>query len=332
MNAEKTTYHLHLESQHGRPEHLAPTAEAWAAAAKRHPQLAAQVRVTCGTDGDIRDKALETADFTIDSTPPRERLRERAPRLKWIQTTGAGLDPILPLDWLPPGMILTNNRGAHGHKAEDSITLALLALHMRLPALMEQQRSGAWREILTAPIAGGTAVVIGFGDLGQAAGRAARKLGLHVIAVTRTGNAAPPADEAYAAEAIDTVLPRADFLVIAAPLLPGTHQLINRARLDRLRPSAALVNIGRAAIVDYTALREKLERGELAGALLDVFEEEPLPPQSPWWTTPNVIVLPHVSCDTPGYIDRLFDFWFENFGRFLRGEPLVNAVDPKVGY
>ncbi len=140
MTSNQATYHLHLETQHGRPVHLAPTEAAWHAAANRHPELARLIRITAGTDADIRDEALKTADFTIDSTPPRERLRERAPRLKWIQTTGAGLDPILPLDWLPPGVTLTNNRGAHGRKAEDSVTLALLALHVRLPALVEQQR------------------------------------------------------------------------------------------------------------------------------------------------------------------------------------------------
>jgi phosphoglycerate dehydrogenase-like enzyme len=290
------------------------------------------LRVTIGWDGDILDEALRTADFMINWSPPRERLRERAPRLVWIQATGAGLDPILPLDWLPPGLTLTNNRGAHGHKAEDSVTLALLALQMRLPSLLDQQRTCTWREIITPPIAGATAVVLGFGDLGQAAGRAARKLGLHVIAVTRTGKAAAPADEARAVDALDEVLPRADFLVIAAPLLPTTCGLIDAGRLGLLKRTAGIVNIGRAAIVDYTALRAKLERGELGGAVLDVFDEEPLPRQSPWWTTPNVIVLPHVSCDTPGYAERLLDRWFENFQRHLTGQPLMNRVDPALGY
>jgi phosphoglycerate dehydrogenase-like enzyme len=328
----RAEYHLHIESQRARPQHLSVTEEVWAAAAKRHPDLAEKVRATVGWDGDILEDALRTADFMINWTPPRERLRERAPRLRWIQTTGAGLDAILPLDWLPEGVTLTNNRGAHGHKAEDSVTLALLAIHMRLPALMDQQRARVWREILTPPIAGKTAVVLGFGDLGQAAGRAARKLGLRVIAVTRTGKAAVPADEARSIDALDEVLPAADFLVIASPLLPATRGLIERDRLRRLKPTAGLVNIARAAIVDYAALNGKLARGELAGAVLDVFDEEPLPPDSPWWTTPNVIVMPHVSCDTPGYAERLLDRWFENFRRLLEDRPLANVVDPRLGY
>jgi phosphoglycerate dehydrogenase-like enzyme len=308
------------------------TEATWQAAAARHPDLAEKVRVTIGWDGDSLDDALRTADFMINWNPPRERLRERAPRLRWIQTTGAGLDAILPLDWLPDGVTLTNNRGAHGHKAEDSVALSLLALHMRLPALMDQQRARVWREILTPPIAGATAVVLGFGDLGQAAGRAARKLGLRVVAVTRTGKAAAPADAARSIDALDEVLPAADFLVIAAPLLPATRGIIDRGRLSLLKPTAGIVNIARAAIVDYAALREKLDRGELAGAVLDVFDEEPLPPDSPWWTTPNVIVMPHVSCDTPGYADRLLERWFENFRRLLDNQPLVNVVDPRLGY
>jgi phosphoglycerate dehydrogenase-like enzyme len=327
-----TRYHLHIESQRARPQHLSVTQPVWDAAAKRHPELAEKVRVTIGWDGDILDEALRTADFMINWNPPRQRLRERAPRLAWIQTTGAGLDALLPLDWLPQGVTLTNNRGAHGHKAEDSVALALLALHMQLPMLMDQQRAHVWREILTPPIAGATAVVVGFGDLGQAAGRAARKLGLRVVAVTRTGKAAALADEVHAIDALDDVLPRADFLVIAAPLLPETRRLLGPARLDLLKSTAGVVNIARAAIVDYAALREKLERGELAGAVLDVFDEEPLPAESRWWTTPNVIVMPHVSCDTPGYADRLLDRWFENFQRLLERQPLVNIVDPCLGY
>jgi phosphoglycerate dehydrogenase-like enzyme len=128
------------------------------------------------------------------------------------------------------------------------------------------------------------------------------------------------------------VLPRADFLVIAAPLLPSTRGLIDRRRLHLLKPGAGIVNIARAAIVDYDALREMLEARTLGGAVLDVFEDEPLPQTSPWWTTPNVLVTPHVSCDTPGYADRLLDRWFENFARLLEARPLVNVVDPRLGY
>jgi phosphoglycerate dehydrogenase-like enzyme len=325
-------YHLHLETLRKRPEHLHLTQEAWDAAAARHPELAKRLRVTVGYDDEMLDEALKTADFIVSSFSPRARLREQAPKLKWIQTPGAGIDALLPLDWLPSDVTLTNNRGAHGDKVHDSCALALLAIHMRLPQIGINQRDHVWRQILTPPIAGRTAVLIGFGDLGYGAARAAHALGLRVLAVTRSGTAGPPAERAYSVAAIDEVLPQADFVVITSPLTPETKGLLNRARLDRLKAGAGIINFGRASIVDYPALREKLERGELAGAVLDVFDQEPLPVDSPLWNTRNLIVMPHISCDTPGYVDRLFDRWFDNFERFLASEPLQNVVDREHGY
>jgi phosphoglycerate dehydrogenase-like enzyme len=325
-------YHLHLETLRARPQHMHLSEDHWRAAAQRHPKLAEKLRVTIGWDGEILDEALKTADFMINSLPPKDHLRERAPRLAWIQTTGAGVDTLLPLTWLPEGITLTNNRGAHGAKAEDSCMLGLLALHTRLPETLAAQREHVWKQILTAPIAGGTAVILGFGDLGQGAGRAAKKLGLTVVAVTRSGKAAAPADQVYPVERIDEALPLADFLIVTTPTTPETRGLVPARRLDLLKRGAGVINIGRAALMDYARLREKLESGELCGAVLDVFEQEPLPADSPWWTTRNVIVTPHISCDTPGYIDRLLDRWFANFERYVEGRPLENAVDRKWGY
>jgi phosphoglycerate dehydrogenase-like enzyme len=324
--------HLHLESFRKRPAVFHLTEERWRTAATRHRTLAKRLRVTLGWDGDIIGDALKTADVMINSNPPRDGLRSRAPRLRWIQTTGAGIDGLLPLDWLPADIALTNNRWAHGPKAEESCAMAILLLNARLPQMITSQRHRAWQPVYTTPVAGKTAVVIGFGDLGQGAGRAAKKLGAKVIAVTRTGKAARPADAVYPVSRIDRVLPKADFVIVATPLTPETRNLLNRARLDLLKPEAGLVNIGRSPVVDYDALREKLAQGTLAGAVLDVFQPEPLPADSPLWDTPNLVITPHVSCDDPRYIDRLFDFWFENFARFLKGRPLKNRVDPRRGY
>jgi phosphoglycerate dehydrogenase-like enzyme len=324
--------HLHLESFRKRPALFHLTEESWQAAATRHRALARRLRVTFGWDGDILDEALKTADVMINSSPPKERLRERAPRLRWIQTTGAGIDALLPLDWLPGDIALTNNTGAHGAKAEDSCLMAISLLNARLPQMMASQRDHAWRPVYTTPVAGKTAVVIGFGDLGRGAGRAARKLGAKVIAVTRSGKAGRPADAACPVTRIDSVLPKADFVIVTTPLTQQTRGLLDRARLDLLRPEAALINIGRSPVVDYDALRDKLSQGELAGAVLDVFQPEPLPADSPLWDTPNLVIMPHVSCDDPRYIDHLFDFWFENFQRLLAGRRLKNLVDRKLGY
>lgn len=328
----KDLTHLHLESFRNRPALFHLTEERWRAAAGRHRALAKRLRVTIGWDGDIIGEALKTAEVMINSSPPKDGLRSRAPRLKWIQTTGAGIDELLPLDWLPGDIVLTNNRGTHGPKAEDSCAMAILLLNARLPRLLASQRHRAWQPVYSTPVAGKTAVVIGFGDLGQAAGRAAKKLGARVIAVTRSRKAARPADAVYPVKRIDQVLPKADFVIVTAPLTPETRSLLDRRRLDLLKPEAGLVNIGRSPVVDYEALREKLAEGTLAGAVLDVFQPEPLPADSPLWDTPNLVITPHVSCDDPRYIDRLLDFWFANFERFLNGKPLKNRIDPRRGY
>jgi len=324
--------HLHLESSRKRSPLYHLTEARWRAAARRRRALSRQLHVTIGWDGDILDTALATADMMINSNPPRERLRERAPHLKWIQTTGAGIDGLMPLDWLPADIVLTNNRGAHGAKAQDSCTMALLMLNADMPQVLANQRQRAWQQIFTLPIAGKVALILGFGDLGQAAGRAARRLGLKVIAVTRSGKPSRLADTVYPVSRLDQALPQADFIIVATPLTNETRGLLDQRRLARIKPDAGLVNIGRAAIIDYAALRARLESGQLRGAVLDVFETEPLPPDSPWWTTPGVVVLPHISCDNPLYIDRLFDFWFANLERFLAGRRLKNTMDRTRGY
>ena len=327
------TFHLHVENSRKRQALFQLTEPTYAAAEKRHRALAKRLKVTIGWDGDMLDEAIKTADFMINSSPPRERLRERAPRLQWIQTTGAGVDGLMPLDWLPADITLTNNSGgAHGDKAEGSCAMALLMLQARMPEIIANQSAKKWEPIFTTPIAGKTVVVVGFGDLGSAAGRAAHKLGLKVIAVTRSGKAGKPADTACKVTRIDTVLPKADFVIVTTPLTPGTMGLFNRARLDFLKPTAGFINIGRSPIVDYEALREKLEKGEIAGAVLDVHSPEPLPADSPLWTTRNLIITPHISCDDPRYMDFLCDAWFANFARKLAGKPLTNQVDRKLGY
>jgi phosphoglycerate dehydrogenase-like enzyme len=326
------TYRLHIECFRASSGIYHVTQAQWAAAARRHPALGKRVVATIGWDREGMDEVLRTADMMISPNPPRERLRERAPRLKWIQNRGAGINHLMPLDWLPADIVLTNNRGAHGAKCEDYCTMALLMLATRMPAFIAAQHARQWKAAFSTPIAGKTAVVVGFGDLGGAAGRAAKKLGMKVIAVTRSGKAGRPADAAYKVSRLDSVLPKADFVVVATPLTQETRGLMTRARLALLNPEAALINVGRAPLVDYAALRDMLNGGKLAGAMLDVHDPEPLPADSPLWTTPNLIVTPHVSCDDPRYMDMLFDRWFGNFARFVVGKPLTNRIDRKLGY
>ena len=336
-------FRLHLENGRERDPIFHMTTEAWSAAAARHPDLAAQVQVSIGWDGDVLEHALTDAQALV-AGPLNKRLIAQAPRLDWLHTTGAGVDHLLPLDWLPERILLTNSSGVHADKAEDYVSMALLMLHTRMPETLAHQWERRWRPVHTPSIVGRTALILGYGDVGQAAGRGAQRLGLKVIAVTRSGTlaagpgvgpAAGPVvqpDEVLPVEELDAALPRADFLVITLPLTAQSRHLVDARRVHLLPPGAGVINIGRAAVLDYYAVAARLAAGELSGAMMDVFETEPLPSSAPWWEAPNMIVTPHISCDGPDYIQRVLDVWFANFARRLRGEALANRVDRARGY
>lgn len=331
MRMRKTRVHIENARKMASVHHI--TRERWDAACARHRALSRRLEATIGWDGDILEEALGQAEILIGIRGGLERLGERAPWLRWIHTTHAGVDHFVPLDWLPPGVVFTNNRGAHGVKAEQYMRMAFTLLHMRMPEILANQHARRWQQVFSPGIVGKTALIVGLGDLGQGAARAAKQLGLKVIGVSRTGRKVPHADTVHRTAALDRLLPQADCVVVTVPLTPETRHLLNRARLDLMKPTAGLVNIARAPVVDYDALAGKLRRGELAGAVLDVMEPEPLPPESPLWDTPNIVITPHVSCDDgERYIDITLDLWFENLRRYLEGKPLKNRVDPRRGY
>ncbi|MGQ0749755.1 MAG: D-2-hydroxyacid dehydrogenase [Betaproteobacteria bacterium] len=324
---------LHVENARGKADIYQVTPERWTAASGRHRPLARRLRVSFGWDGDTLETQLGTAELVIGVPARRENLAARAPALRWLHATSAGIDGFLPLDWLPRGVSFTNNRGAHGNKAQEYMRMAYTMLHTRMPRIIANQHERRWQQVFSPALAGRTALVVGLGDLGEAAARAARQLQLRVIGVRRTVRKSRHADAVHPYSRLDILLPQADFVVLAVPLTPETRNLLNRARLALLKPSACLINISRAAVVDYAALSERLRAGELAGAILDVVEPEPLPADSPLWTVPNLLITPHVSCDdAEHYVDISLDLWFENFGRYLARKPLLRRVDPRLGY
>jgi phosphoglycerate dehydrogenase-like enzyme len=329
--ASSPRFRLHLENGRNRDVLFHMTPEAWAAAVQRHSALAARIDLSIGWDGDILESALADADAMLAGPVDRRKVAA-APRLKWLHTTGAGVDHLMPMDWLPARIKVTNSSGIHADKAEDYVSMALLMLKGRMPQILANQRAKTWDALHSYSIAGATVVIVGFGDVGQAAGRGARRLGMKVVAVTRSGKPADSADQTVAVARLDSVLPRADFLVIATPLTGETRHLLDARRISLLPRGAGLINIGRAQVVDYYAVAARLAGGELCGAILDVFDAEPLPSGSPWWDAPNMIVTPHVSCDAPDYIARVFDLWFANFGRLAVGRDLHNQVDRSLGY
>jgi glyoxylate/hydroxypyruvate reductase len=329
--------HIHFETKSDKPSVFRFTrALIDAAAARARP---AEIRSTLGED--LKELgALTTADGLVTSN---DVLRDRrfqlstlaafAPRLRWIHIIGAGIEPLLPLDWLPPGVTLTNNRGIHAPKAREFVTMALLMLNSRMPSIHGNQRAARWEPIFTPSIAGRTVAIVGVGEMGGAAAHAAKRLNLRVIGIRRDVRPHDDVDEMRGTDRLHETLADADFVVVATPLTPDTRHLIGRAALAATKPGAGLLNIGRAGVVDYDALCAALAAGTISGAVLDVFDPEPLPPDSPLWSAPNVIITPHCSSDDlQHYLPLTLDLAFENAALLASGTALRNRVDPRRGY
>jgi len=320
---------------------------------RANPDLAARARFTCGTDFLDLAVRLKRAQVLVTSTDvicdprfPRDELAAAAPALRVIHLIGAGIERALPLDWLPPSVQLTNNSGVHAAKAKEFMLMALLALNGRLPQIVTQQRAALWAQPFTPLARGRSVTVVGLGDMGMAAVRAANALGMPVTGVRREvvratsvagtsvrGTSVPGVTRVYPVSRLKQAVANADFVVIATPLTPQTRHLFDRAVFDAMKPGAALVNIGRGAVIDEAALLDWLHDGRLSGAILDVFDPEPLPADSPLWHAPNLIVHPHVSSDdTDHYMLETMNLVCRNVRRLLARRPLLNRVEAARGY
>lgn len=324
--------HLHIENTVKLGLVFEASAQRVQAAIARHPGLRERVRTTIGYDGDILSTALRSADVLFCWTVARGSLAERAPNLRWIHVHGAGVSHLAPLDELPRNVTLTNSRGVHGERATEYASMALLMLNNRIPEMITNQREARWEQCFNSQISGKTLLVVGVGNLGGSVARWAKKAGMRVLGVRRTARPHRYVDQMYAPDACPSLMPDVDFVAVCAPGTPDTRHLIGRDEIASLKRGAGLVNFGRAGVVDYEALRERLERRELS-AVLDVFDPEPLPASSPLWHTPNLIITPHSSSDDEEYYTpRTLDLVFGNMTRFIAGERLANRVNKKRGY
>lgn len=253
-----------------------------------------------------------------------------APNLKWVHFPNAGVDqhPFLP-SLAHRKVRLTTSAGSNGEPVAQTAIGGLLMLARNFPHWWVAQGRREWRplrgEAVPRDLAGQTALIIGLGTVGATVARFCRALGLRVIGIRRAaGEAHPAVQETHALAALPQLLPRCDWVVLACPLTPETRRIINAATLALLPRGARLINVCRGGVVDEAAVIEALKSGQLGGAHLDVFEQEPLPADSPLWTLPNVIVTPHNAQASEGNDHRAMLIFLANLAKWGRGEPLQN--------
>lgn len=260
------------------------------------------------------------------------RVIRRSPALQWVHTHSAGADRPIYAELAARGVTVTTSSGANAQIVAHTALAGVLALARRFPQLWAAQAAGRWAPLVQPPLprdlAGQTAVLVGWGPIAQALQPMLAAVGLQTVVVRHRAEVAGPGIETVCDDALPRVLPRGDWLLLCCPLTPRTRGLIDAAALQALPRGAHLVNVARGEVVVEAALVEALQSGHLGGAFLDVFEQEPLPPDSPLWRMPGVMITPHSAGHSDGNAARVATIFLDKLRQWLSGPPLVSAVQP----
>jgi phosphoglycerate dehydrogenase-like enzyme len=275
---------------------------------------------------------LSQADILFDFDYTHiDDLPEVAPRLKWIQATSAGIGQFVKrrrydvrTDW-----VFTTSSGVHARPLAEFAVMSMLMFAKDAFRLQREQAAQHWERYCGFELASRTLAIIGLGKIGREVARLAKAFGMRVIGNRRhpADNPVPHVDALYGPEALHGLLGETDFLLLATPHTPETEKLIGAAEFAVMKRGSVLINLARGAVVDQAAMVEALRSGQLAGAALDVFEVEPLPPGDPLWTLPNVLICPHSASTADTENSKITALFIDNLKRYLAGEPLLNRLD-----
>ncbi|MEJ5368034.1 MAG: D-2-hydroxyacid dehydrogenase [Bryobacteraceae bacterium] len=288
-------------------------------------KLPPETRIVAGAAAEAFRQAAPEADVMLVGAVPRELVEQvfgMAPRLEWVHVLWAGLDTLLFPALIESPVVLTNGRGVFSHSLAEFVIAGMLWFAKDIRRMRRQQREKRWEKFTVEELRGKRLGIVGHGSIGRAAAALAAAFEMKVVGVGRTS----PREE------FDEVISTSDFILISAPLTEQTRGLIGEAEFRRMRPHAVLINVGRGPVVDEKALIAALREGRIRGAVLDVFDVEPLPPEHPFWEMENVLLSPHCADNTPTWLDEAMQLFLENFERFDRGEPLRNLVNKQAGY
>jgi phosphoglycerate dehydrogenase-like enzyme len=263
-----------------------------------------------------------------------------AKKLRWIHSPAAAIHQLMYPELIASNVILTNSSDIHGAVVAEHAIAVLLALAKRLPQAMQYQRKREWAQTQLwreqhkpREVADATVVVVGMGGIGREFIKRAKALGMKILGVRENpAKGLDGADAVYSSAQIDEIIPQADYVLLCTPVTPATTSIMNAARLSKMKPDAYLINVARGPLIDEAALLDTLKNHCIAGAALDVFTEEPLPPDSPFWSLDNLLITPHTAAVTEKLWERHYKNIVENMHRFIAGQPLLNEVDKRRGY
>ncbi|HZO90128.1 MAG TPA: D-2-hydroxyacid dehydrogenase [Chthonomonadaceae bacterium] len=316
-------------------------AAAYRQAVEGDPELRERVTLRFATGDAVREAITDAEVVTCGNVSAEQVAAAR--NLRWISFWSAGMDGKARPELLTRGLLLTSASGVHGPNIAEHVLAFMLMFTRRMPFYQRAQMAGRWEHFGSSRAGGGaeeltgkTLGIVGLGRIGEALTARAKAFEMRVVATKRNPqaryNAAVVPNALYPPEELPRLLAESDHVCIALPYTPETHHLFDAGMLAYMQPTAYLYNIARGKIVDEAALIAALQEGRLAGAGLDVFEEEPLPAESPLWRMENVIITPHVAGITPHYFARAAALFADNLKRYLHGLPLQNLYDPARGY
>ena len=302
--------------------------QAYVAASERFPEVVCKVEVAA----DEMLEAVTDADIIFMARAYQREMVLRARCLKWLHLAGAGVDRLRPFDDLAPEITITHTPSLNAHMMADYVMCVISMLAWNFPRIIRNQQQRCWQRWSAEKLEGKTLVLVGVGNIGTAIASRARAARMSLIGVRRQPRSQDGFERVVGRDRLPDVLPRADYVVICAPLTTETEGLISYRELRVMKESAYLVNVGRGAIVDEAALEAALGDGQIAGAALDAFVEEPLPTENKLWQLPNVIITPHISACSSDYDARALELFWANLERFLAGKSLQHVVDRSREY
>ena len=334
---------IHIKNNHGRPgtfpcdlegeKNFTITREHFEKALENVPEIKDKIEFFIDWDVDNFNSSMSNSEILLTYDFPTDNLKSIAPNLKWIHCTAAGVEHLFPFDWTYDNLKITNSSGVHAKKAGEYGLMSVLMLQNHLPKIITNQKNKEFISTFGNPIAGKNIVLVGTGALGSSMAKLVEPLGANIIGVNKKGKSVEGCSQILTIDKLDTVLPKADILYLALPETPETKNLINKRRLDLLKTTCGIVNIGRQSALDYEVLCDKLEKSEIAGAILDVFNPEPIDKNSRLWNTKNLVITPHVSSDDNGnYVKMTLELFVKNLKLFIEKKELENQIDKELGY